>query len=77
MGYVTIERTWSKGDVVEIEFPMEVRQIRANEAVVDDRGKLAIQRGPIVYCIEGKDQNDSTVFNKYIPENTFHHSLRQ
>lgn len=70
MGYVTIERTWSKGDVVEIEFPMEVRQIRANEAVVDDRGKLAIQRGPIVYCIEGKDQNDSTVFNKYIPENT-------
>ena len=69
-GYVTIERTWSEGDMVEIEFPMEVRQIKAHEAVVDDRGKLAIQRGPVVYCLESKDQNDSRVFNKYIPENT-------
>ncbi len=69
-GYVNIERTWSKGDLVEIEFPMEVRQIRAHEAVADDRGKLAIQRGPVVFCIEGQDQHDHTVFNKYIPENT-------
>jgi hypothetical protein len=69
-GYVNIERTWSTGDLVEIEFPMQVRQIRAHEAVADDRGKLAVQRGPVVYCIEGKDQNDNTVFNKYIPENT-------
>ncbi len=69
-GYVNIERTWSRGDLVEIEFPMEARQIRAHEAVADDRGKLAIQRGPVVYCIEGQDQHDHTVFNKYIPENT-------
>ena len=69
-GYVTIERAWKKGDVVEILLPMDVRRIRANEQVEDDRGKLAIERGPIVYCLEGKDLADSTVFNKFIPDGT-------
>ena len=67
-GYATIKREWKKGDVVELELPMKIRQIRANEKVVDDQGKLAIQRGPIVYCLEGKDQPDSMVFNKFIPQ---------
>lgn len=67
-GYVTIMRNWQPNDVVEINLPMDVRQIRAHEKVEDDKGKLAIGRGPIVYCLEGRDQSDSTVFNKYIPE---------
>lgn len=67
-GYVTIVRNWKGNDVVEINLPMDVCQIRAHEKVEDDRGKLAIERGPIVYCLEGRDQADSTVFNKYIPE---------
>ena len=67
-GYVTIVRSWQPNDEVEIHLPMDVRQIRAHEKVEDDRGKLAIERGPIVYCLEGQDQSDKTVFNKYIPE---------
>lgn len=69
-GYATILRTWKAGDVVTLDFPMPVRRIRANDNVEDDRGKLAIERGPILFCLEGKDQADSTVFNKFIPDRT-------
>ena len=67
-GYITINRNWISGDKVELEFPMEVRRVRACDSVYDDKGLLAIQRGPIVYCLEGVDQADKHVFNKYIPE---------
>lgn len=69
-GYATIARKWKKGDVVEFTLPMDVRKIRANDNVVDDRGKLALQRGPIVYCFEGVDQPDNSVFDKFIPADT-------
>ena len=69
-GYATISRIWKAGDVVEISLPMDVRRIKANDNVEDDRGKLAIERGPIMFCLEGKDQADSTVFNKFIPDAT-------
>jgi DUF1680 family protein len=69
-GYVEISRTWKRGDKVEIVLPMEVRHIVANDNVEDDRGKMALERGPIVYCLEGADQHDSTVFNKAITLNT-------
>ena len=45
---------------------MDVRRVKANDNVEDDRGKLAIERGPIMFCLEGKDQVDSIVFNKFI-----------
>lgn len=66
-GYATIVRTWKPDDVIELELPMEVRRVKANEQVEDDRGMLAMERGPIVYCLEGIDQPDSVVFNKFIP----------
>lgn len=66
-GYVVIDRKWKKGDRVSLFFPMNVRQVKASDQVVDDRGKLSIERGPIVYCLEGIDQWDATVFNKYVP----------
>lgn len=65
-GYATIVRKWRQGDKIELSLPMDVRRVKANDNVIDDHGKLALERGPIVYCIEGKDQKDSTVFNKYI-----------
>lgn len=68
--YATLQRTWKAGDVIEINWPMEVRRIKANDKVETNRGFLAMERGPIVYCLEGKDQPDSTVFNKYIPADT-------
>ena len=65
-GYVTIYRSWKKGDVVELNFPMNARRILANDNAEDDRGKVALERGPVVFCLEGNDQADGKVFNKYI-----------
>ena len=64
--YITIARNWKKGDVIELTLPMEVRRIVANDNAEDNRGKIALERGPIVYCLEGSDQADHRVFNKYI-----------
>ena len=69
-GYATIIREWRNGDTVDINFPMNVRRIKANTRVKDDKGKLAIERGPVIFCLEGIDQVDNTVFNKFIPDNT-------
>ena len=55
-GYATLVRSWQAGDEISLTFPMPVRRIQANAHVQDDQGKLAIERGPIVYCLEGKDQ---------------------
>ncbi len=65
-GYVVIDRKWNRGDRVEIALPMDVRRIKANDNVEDDHGKLTLERGPVVYCLEGQDQQDSSVFNKVI-----------
>lgn len=69
-GYATLLNRWKAGDVIEINFPMNVRRIKANDQVIDDKGKLAIERGPVMYCLEGKDQIGNTVFNKFIPDGT-------
>ena len=56
-GYYTINRAWKKGDVVRIHFDMDVRTVRANNKVVADRGQIAVERGPLVYCAEWPDNN--------------------
>ena len=65
-GYIILNRKWKKGDVIELNFPMNVRRIVANDNAEDDRGKVALERGPVVFCLEGNDQADGKVFNKYI-----------
>ena len=64
--YITLSRHWKKGDIIELTLPMAIRRIMANDNAEDDRGKTALERGPIVYCLEGSDQAGHTVFNKYI-----------
>jgi len=59
-GYAVLNRKWKKGDVIEIHFDMEPRLVKANDKVVDDRGRLAVERGPLVYCAEWPD-NDADV----------------
>jgi hypothetical protein len=54
-GYALIQRTWKPGDMIEASFPMAVHRILANPAVKDDSGKVALERGPIVYCAEWPD----------------------
>lgn len=68
-GYATINRSWKKGDVVEMHLPMPVRKVLANEKVKDDIGKVALQRGPLVYCAEWVDNNGKTS-NIIMPQNT-------
>lgn len=56
-GYCTIDRKWKKGDRIQIHFDMQPRTVRANGRVSADRGMVAIERGPIVYCAEFPDNN--------------------
>jgi uncharacterized protein len=65
-GYAEIERKWKKGDVVEIVLPMPVHRVKAHELVEADAGKIALQRGPLVYCVEGQDQEDERVLNMLV-----------
>ena len=56
-GYLTIDRKWKKGDVVRLHFDMKPRTVRALERVEADRGMVAIERGPLVYCAEAVDND--------------------
>ncbi|MBR3286155.1 MAG: glycoside hydrolase family 127 protein [Bacteroidales bacterium] len=60
-GYFSIDREWKAGDVVVLEMDMEPRIVKANELVKDDEGRIAIERGPIVYCAEWPDNPDLKV----------------
>lgn len=67
-GYAIINKLWKKGDLVELNFPMPVRRIIAIDKVKDDRNRVALQRGPLVYCFEHVD-NAGKVMNLIIPDN--------
>ncbi len=54
-GYVSLDRIWRDGDSVEIAFPFEPRKVVAVDRVRQDRGRMAVERGPIVYCAEWPD----------------------
>jgi DUF1680 family protein len=67
-GYADITRTWKSGDTVELNLPMPVRRVTASDAVGADRGRVAIQRGPIVYAAEWPD-NGGAVRNLMLQDN--------
>ncbi|HYE07348.1 MAG TPA: beta-L-arabinofuranosidase domain-containing protein [Planctomycetota bacterium] len=54
-GYLRIARRWRAGDVIELDLAMPVERLHAHPAVVDDRGRVALRRGPVVYCCEAVD----------------------
>jgi len=66
-GYARIRRDWTSGDAVELFLPMPVRRVVANEGVAEDRGRVALQRGPLVYAVEGVDNGDR-VFSLILPD---------
>jgi len=66
-GYTVLRHRWKAGDTVELDLPMPVRRVLAHEKITDDRGRVAIERGPIVYCIEGAD-HDGKVMNLFLPD---------
>jgi uncharacterized protein len=65
-GYACIDREWKKGDAVQLDIPMPIRKISADVRVKEDRDKIALQRGPLVYCAEGGDQSGVTTQNLFL-----------
>lgn len=78
-GYAVIRRTWKKGDRVTLQLPMKVRKVVSDPAVKQNDNRVALQYGPVVYCIEGVDV-EAGAGNVIIPADTkfdvtFEHSL--
>ncbi len=67
-GYATLKRIWKKGDVVEVTFPMPLHRVVANEKLLDDKGRVAIERGPVLFCAEWPDNKDGHVTNLVLPD---------
>ncbi|MCP4641505.1 MAG: glycoside hydrolase family 127 protein [bacterium] len=68
-GYADIRREWRKTDVLEMRLPMPIRRAIANEQVESTRGRVALERGPLIYCAEAVD-NDAMVRNLALPAGT-------
>ena len=66
-GYAVISRAWKSGDKVSIRMNMPVKRIKADDRVAEDRGRLAVERGPVLFCAEGFD-NGGKVLNKAVAE---------
>jgi DUF1680 family protein len=67
-GYLKIRRTWKAGDTVEVALPMSILRMVANPAVKADAGRVAVERGPLVFCAEWPD-NGGRVENLVLPDN--------
>ncbi|MBV9157080.1 MAG: glycoside hydrolase family 127 protein, partial [Acidobacteriaceae bacterium] len=67
-GYVTLNREWKGGDTIELNLPMPVRRIVASPEVATDKGRVAIQRGPLVYTAEWPDNANHKVRDLLLPD---------
>jgi len=68
-GYLVIDKKWKKGDQISLSLPMDIRKIRADHLIEADRGKIALQRGPMIYCFEWPESPDGQVLNLKIDKN--------
>lgn len=66
-GYVFLTKRWKRGDAIDLELPMPIRRVIAHEKVEANRNRVALQRGPIVYCAEGIDHGGH-VLNLVLPD---------
>ncbi len=69
-GYLEIERAWQSGDLVELDLPMPVSRLYADPNVAADVGRVALQRGPLVYCAEGADNPEIRIPLLRLPQDT-------
>ena len=63
-----IRRSWQRGDWVELDLPMVVRRVIAREEVKENADRVALERGPIVYCVETADNAGLDVANVVLPD---------
>jgi DUF1680 family protein len=66
-GYATIDRVWKAGDTIELMLPMPIRRVVASDQVAADRGRVALERGPMIYAVEWADNPDGKVRNLVLP----------
>jgi uncharacterized protein len=67
-GFMKITRQWNEGDTIHLSMAMPVRRVVARKEVEDDRGRAALERGPLVYCLEGTDVPDGHVLSLVVPD---------
>jgi len=70
-GYLQISRKWKQGDIVELKLPMLVRRIYSNPNIDATRGMVALMRGPVLYCLEGADNDFSVIETALTPDSEF------
>ena len=70
-GYLKLSRTWKSGDVVTVALDMPVRKVLANQNIKNNNGKVAIERGPVLYCAEGSDNNGKALSIAITNDQTF------
>ena len=73
-GYVHLKRLWRAGDVVELDLPMPIQRIHAHQDVKADEGKVALMRGPIVYCLEAVDTPEMDLLRLILPRKASLHA---
>ncbi len=66
--YHRVARRWQAGDVVELHLPMPPRRVEAHPHVSEDHGRIALARGPILYCVEGVDHPGLDVRDLVLPD---------
>ncbi|MCW3079378.1 beta-L-arabinofuranosidase domain-containing protein [Segetibacter sp.] len=67
-GYLVLQREWKKGDVVELTLPMDIKRVISRPEVTENIERVALQRGPLVYCVESTD-NNGKAWNLILPLN--------
>jgi DUF1680 family protein len=68
LGYAILEREWQKGDKISFELPMDIKRVTARPEVKAAINRVALQRGPIIYCVEGTD-NEGKAWHFVLPDN--------
>lgn len=71
-GYAVISREWKQGDRLELNLPMPVRELTADTRIKDDVGKIALQRGPLMYCAEWPDNQETGIFSLAMKQGARH-----
>ncbi|MFA5588495.1 MAG: hypothetical protein WC987_06970, partial [Mariniphaga sp.] len=65
-GYAVLSKKWETGDKIDINFPYEIRKIKAHPEIEDNKEKMALQLGPLVYCTEWADYEKTGIPNIYL-----------
>jgi DUF1680 family protein len=68
--FAVIRRAWKKSDAVDVNFSMQVRRVLAHPKIQDDKGRVALERGPLVFCLEWPDNKDGHVLNMVLPDDS-------